>query len=1164
MAMQEERIKKLILKDFDKGLVSNVTNEALEDKEFPLLKNWDTNNRGGYVRRLGYGDIMPSPAIEGTQQGYIQFIAKPYGILDLDQLFDFGNHITPKETETAQETKLLAVSGKLYLAENDITGIGEIKTESIFKPELINWEKTIALDTSDDTISLENDSTGALVINFTSSTAANTIDTSVAYDKDIAHTLTSILFTIDYSKDNRFDSGLGSLIETYTIYGDVSNNITLVITQADNGGEWEIFYELFENGVSLQGGVPTSIFLFPGAYAVYNPTYEFGISGTDIIFKEYIDDVLQEDISYTKSIGDLVNPNVEAEFVLQSIGETNSADYNVAINNFKVEYDITEESQDVGDIIYPITSLNEISSNHSVITNFQTTELIDFVTKDNQMFITTGTKLLALRYVTLPSGTVVLVAQEVDQFAFEPNTQEVAIGGLNLIKTDPFESISDITNGVTYNPDFARLKTKYGITNVDNVLKCFVTLKVGEDIEYYDFSVDAQKHDTATPASFDIAIQGFVRGEDGRRIIVNIAEPTTYNFKITMRPQGDSDTAKYKYVYIFGYEVNSIDKNKDINLDDVSEQINNCLNIIQYYNKIILYNNDTQNIYKSFSGKTTWFTISGVVPLNALKQEIVKKIIPSDNALIGFTKNSIVALVGKGDDIQIEGYPYEPFSKFITLDGNIGALSPQSVVRTNDGRLIFLSNQGLYIAYNIDLNSEVIQTKKIDDNIDNLVLRKTDACGIIYDNKYYLCYPTNTRIIKWHYVYNDIFTLDESDELAFRKMYIYDNKMYGISILNKIMEHKRIYGDDLGSQIDAEQLIVNGNFVDTTGWEDTNSVNTFVDNIAINTADGGGDSAFLKNTSTHNPAFETNTEYYFTVDIKVTNDDADNLIVYYGPASGGLIIIETIATPTKDKWYQVSGTFTTGSSGSGSMVLYFKQDYDTSATALDKVMKVKEVMIFKTEDTQMTTMTDPTIDLIINEYAEGENTWYADGTDTSTLENIDNLKLSNLGLFTDDDEVFLCEIESKNFSLGYSEFVKKLYEFFIGFNSVRDNKVKLYLNVYSDNVAIISTDEDGVVITQDVDGYDIVSDYDSTMDDLSQQTPNIEGHIPITVGSWVLSTATLGFLAQTYRYFEVMDTKESMRIKFNIKHQQDSYVLLSHFGFVYEIGYIPKSSNYRL
>jgi len=992
------------------------------------------------------------------------------------------------------------------------------------------------------------------------------------YSKSLTGILGNIKITNEYKKDfyikkykpTLVKNELALLTETYTIE-DITNKIEIVITHSGISN-FEISYEIFLNTVSLN--FPSSFFSGLNQTTSFDGKLEILFDNHNLVLT-YIDSNDIDTVLHTETDiidVDFDDPDIYIDFSFAST--TNSIEYlELEISEFKVEYDIIEETQDVGDIIYPITSINDISSNHS-ITNFQTQNLIDFVVKDNEMFITTGTKLISLRYVTLPNESstkkIVLVAQEVDKFAYEPNTQEVAIGGLNLIKHNPFESISDVDNGVTFNPDFARIETKYGITNVDNILKCFVTLKSGSTIDDYDFKIEYQKYDLDDLTVWT-QLYDFTTGEEGRKVVINFSEPYTYNFRITMRESGT--TTNDKYAYIFGYVVDSLDKNKGVNLSDISAQINSCLNIVLYYNKIILYNNNTPNIYKSFSGKETWFTISGVIPLNALRQEIVEKLIPADNALIGFTKNSIVALVGKGDDIQLDGYPYEPFNKFITLDGTIGAIAPNSVIRTNDGRLIFLSNNGLYIAYNIDLNTEVIQTKKIDDDIDNIVLRSENANAILYNNKYYLCYPDKNRIIKWHFVYNDIFTLDESEELVFRKMYIYDNIMYGISTLNKIMQHRRLRGEDLGNQIDATQLTANGNFTKIYYLETVNGTITVENNIISLLGNNTDVYSSFDNTSYAGyGSLIAGNDYYLTFYARVLSENCQSIDIDTSTASDvdGLEDISPISNPIPYKWYRVSGIYTAESNVSGSILFEFKQTYLTVEENNGAILQVKKLMLLKVVDTQMVDMETNEIDLIVNEYCEGECTFYKDGTNTSTLENIDDLKLSNLGLFIDDENYFTAEIESKNYSFGYDEFVKKLYEFVIGFNSVKDNKIELFINVYADNVPIISTKTDGVITTEDVDSYDIVSDYTISGNNLDLHEPNAVGNLQITLGEWELSEEVLGFFAQTFRYFEIMDTKESMRIKFNIKHQQDSYVLLSHFGFIFEVGYIPKDSGFRL
>ena len=492
----------------------------------------------------------------------------------------------------------------------------------------------------------------------------------IEYTKDITNTLSEIKLSVEYKKPYYTSDGYGpqdfvDIYETYTLE-DLTNEFQVLITTTSIG----VFYEMFHNTVALNS--ITSFALF-NAITDFNGTVEIEFNAPNFTFR-YLDSsgTIENEETYDVSVVQMVEPEASVKFTFDT-DYSGEKHFELEITEFKVEYDLDEDVQEVGDTIYPITDLYGIDSEHTIY-YFQNTDLIDFVQKGNEMFIVTGTKFIALRYVTLPTGNIVLVAQEVDNYAFEPNTQEVAIGGLNLIKQDPFLSIDDFEGGITFNPDLVRIQVKYGITNIDNILRCFVTLKGGTsiDIDSYDFKVEAQKANTDDLTVWDIEIQDFTQGDNGRQVILNFAEPSEYNFKVTMRETGTTNVANYKYAYMYGYVVDSLDKNKGINISDTSDQINGCTKIVQYYNKLILYANGTPNIYKTFGGKSTWFTISGIVPLNALRQEVVNKIIPLDNALLGFTNNSMVALVGKGDDIQLDGQPYEPFSKFITLDENIG------------------------------------------------------------------------------------------------------------------------------------------------------------------------------------------------------------------------------------------------------------------------------------------------------------------------------------------------------------------------------------------------------------------------------------------------------------------------------------------------------------
>jgi hypothetical protein len=1010
---ENSRFKKATIQDFSKGLVSNYGNRSLSDKQFPLMKNVDLNRRGSLVRRLGYKDIMPDLVPDGKVQAYIDFSARPYSIDEVSQQFQFQNHTSPKETDLAINSKLIAIDGKIYLVDLDTAISYDYRPSFNFNPVKRNWQQEF-LTSEDGSFETFNNELGEWVSKSSATTNTNILiykkDAYSSYDTSIR----DLVFKMDYKRYYYLEDGttrndLEDLIEKYKILGydydyhyvlvemkisyvynstDEVQNIYLRLTLEKWNETLESYetLDLTDGNILIdeieatpsnpRGEVNRSIEL---AYDKLNDAIDIKIydTDTDTIILDYESDKFE--IGGVKVWEDLDLPTLyEPDFTVSFYFDPNSSPIELSTKNFVLEYDNDGgyDTQSIGSLVYPMDEINNVDAEHS-LTNFQTDDLIEYTILGNNCYIATGSKVLCLRYVLNEYYRVVLLAQEVDKIAYEPNTQEVAIGGLNLILEDPFESVNDFENGATYQVDLVRTKDKFGISNVDNIIKAFCTILFGKTIEDYDFKFEAQKETTDDLSVFDIEIsEDFINGETGRKTIINFAEPGKYNIRVTMRNKDNGDTSLYKYGFMYGYEVSNVDKNKDIDITSTSGEINSCKRIIQYYNKIILYDNGTRNIYKSFSGKDTWFSVSGVIPLNALRQEFVRKIIPLDNALLGFTKNSIVALIGKGDDIEVSGYPYEPFFKFITLESNIGAYAPDSVVKTNDGRLIFLAEEGLHVTENIDLSSEYAKTYKIDEPVDNLVVRDEEATAIIYNNKYYICFPNQTRILKFHFTYNNVFTMDESSELVFSRFYKFDDILYAIdnrTIENKLYEHQRI----------------------------------------------------------------------------------------------------------------------------------------------------------------------------IN----------------STVDQLDELSISNQGYFKDVDEVFEVEIETKYLSFEYEEYLKKLYEFSIDFNSLVDEQLELYINVLTDNVPILGTTDGELEFS---DNGDTITGYSRIENDLDNQIPNALGDKPIKLNDFILGENRLGFFAQTFRYFEIMDSTEAMGFKLVLKHKQDTYLLIAGFSFIFEIGYIPKDSNYRL
>ena len=252
------------------------------------------------------------------------------------------------------------------------------------------------------------------------------------------------------------------------------------------------------------------------------------------------------------------------------------------------------------------------------------------------------------------------------------------------------------------------------------------------------------------------------------------------------------------------YEVSEIDKNKDYAVENLNEQINSCTKIETFYGKLILYANGTPNIYKSFSGKDTWFSMSGIIPFNNMRQEDLVKIIPIDNALLGFTSHSITALLGKGDDINYEGYPYEPFSGFVSVEQGIGAIAPETVAKLDTGAVIFLSSSGLRVLDSLSIDSQSTHSKRVDNAVANIISADPTACAVTYDDVFYLSIPQDNRIFKWYYNMNGIYGLDEGDELTFYKLYNLNGRLIGLNDNEKILRRYVISNPALKSLSEQE------------------------------------------------------------------------------------------------------------------------------------------------------------------------------------------------------------------------------------------------------------------------------------------------------------------------------------------------------------------------
>ena len=1132
-------MREFSLDQFKGGLVTNVSNDALGDEEFPILQNVDFDNRAALIRRIGYSDITPTvdslvekypeltreqieerfkeQAFVGFQQGYFRLTAKPYEVegsanYDLVPTFTNGNQTYNEADELVEIETNTEITGYeawkafdgdelTYWKGSDLSLLEDGKAKIGIRLLSPNGRRLLSFRITNNDIAR---SISFKVFGLTRGVELNNFFSSETSEPDFEETFDSVnllaeyqleqfiedqtkefnledpydnpryngyILEINYSTDDSYgfrEFGLGleqiSDEDTYDFENHkepaFDSQINQVSINAVNGGlfiaDLRAGSETFEyegnvlpqndtpawrrfsyNFADLEetGGIDAIDKIVGGErLQIVSPINEDGIAGS--LFYDYPSQltanfvVLDFDLKVLNTResrfegieigygiedqGDKVfiswdniwfsvidkrypitardkqfhNYRFEINFVANQVNvwydgdqivfneQIGSGNYtpritidfghlfqyrgrtypeNVASEwkNFKVAI---KDNQNVesfeSDQIYPF-------SPYHFTDQFQVAEVIEAKQLYDELFVATGSFLVSTRFVINDAGNLVVRCQNVQNYAFVPNTKEYIYGGENILLSDAPDTILD-TQGTTtaFSVDLFRTDPIRGYVDTDIQIKAYVTTAVGKTVNDYQFKWEAKKSEDEEFKQ----IKSWYTGEGARIVNFNRDTATKWDIKCLMRDK--NDTANEVERILTNYELTETDENTE---PSTAQEINTCTKIDTYYGKLLVYKNNTATMFKSYGAKPNWFATSGVIPFNNIKQEPLTKIIPLRNSVLGFTANTAIGLRGKGDDVQYTGRPFEPFTEFITYDANIGCIAPQSVSITNDGKCVFLSNRGIHYIDTLAVDAGRAEVIKIDDAIDNIVLRDKEAAGVVFDNKYYLCYASKNLIIKWHYIYGGIFSVDRSPELQFSAMYAYDNNMYAISQKSKTMIQQS---------------------------------------------------------------------------------------------------------------------------------LPFREEVDSY------------------------------------------------------------VRTSNQGYYTDDGEIYQMLIETKSLTFGLSQALKRFMRFYIGFTSLIDEQVELYIDVFADDIRIVSTDTSYTTIVEE--GGTRVAKW------IDQIEPNAIGNTPAILGEWELGIDTLGVFEETFRYYDIKFTPEAHSAKIIIRNEQDAFIRINKYGLSYILGYIPRELRGRL
>src|SRR5690606_21822195 len=90
---------------------------------------------------------------------------------------------------------------------------------------------------------------------------------------------------------------------------------------------------------------------------------------------------------------------------------------------------------------------------------------------------------------------------------------------------------------------------------------------------------------------------------------------------------------------------------------------------------------------------------------------------------------------------------------------------------------------------------EVMNVQRIDYPIKSAVTEDTEACALVYDSQYRLCFPSKKEVYRLYYE-NGMWVRDKSSKLNFVQMTHYGNEVYELSQDGNIYKQdSTIYND---------------------------------------------------------------------------------------------------------------------------------------------------------------------------------------------------------------------------------------------------------------------------------------------------------------------------------------------------------------------------------
>lgn len=230
--------------------------------------------------------------------------------------------------------------------------------------------------------------------------------------------------------------------------------------------------------------------------------------------------------------------------------------------------------------------------------------------------------------------------------------------------------------------------------------------------------------------------------------------------------------------------VGVLDPNKD---PATYEAIHSSRMIRLHYNKLLLGKDSKYpgQLYLSYAFNPRYFPSTAVMDFSLDRREPVTEVVRYQDFLVVFTKSTISSVVGQVTSEMTVNL----------INDHTGCIADRSAKVTGNN-IVFLSQEGVMMLKPNMYKLEQMNVQRVDYPIKSEITPDTNACAMVYDNQYWLCFPDKTTIYRLDYN-KGVWIKDVSTKLNLSQFLVYGTDVFNLSTDGILYKHDiSVFTDD--------------------------------------------------------------------------------------------------------------------------------------------------------------------------------------------------------------------------------------------------------------------------------------------------------------------------------------------------------------------------------